>query len=251
MLSSGTATFTLATTSLSSGNHIISAAYSGDSTYAGSKASVNVDVTSATVADFTLTPATATATAAAGATAAGTVFTVTPVNGFVGSVAFTATTTSSTLNAMYSFSVTPVVISSSTPGTTTLTLSAFVTNAKTGNQLLRLKPVGSATAIPPTPSGRTGWFAGSGAALACVVLIMVPRRRRFGALLGLVLSIGVLGGMTGLSGCGGGSSTVATPTTPATTNATPGTYTIVVAATGANAAGTQLTHDATVTFVVQ
>jgi subtilase family serine protease len=366
MLSSGTATFTLATTSLSSGNHIISAAYSGDSTYAGSKASVNVDVTSATVADFTLTPATATATAAAGATAAGIVFTVTPVNGFVGSVAFSATTTSSTLNATYSFSVTPVVISSSTPGTTTLTLSAYVTGAAAapgtytiivtgtgtdgsvtathsstvtfvvtappasaanitltpttatvttksgtdapglvftvvpvngftgsvafsasaistlnatyafsvtpvlinstasgtttltlsayasngaaalGKGRLKIRPVGAAAVEPPIGS-RRGWAVGSGAALACMVLFMLPRRRKFGALLGALVGVAALGGMLGMSGCGGGTSTVST-----TTDSTPGTYTVTVTALGTTTAGVPLAaQTATVTFVVQ
>ena len=246
-LASGTATFSLATTALASGNHVISAAYSGDSVYESSKGSVGIDIISATVADFALTPATATVTTTAGTDASGLVFTVTPENGFTGSVAFTANTTSSTLNATYSFSVTPVVISSSTAGTTTLTLSAYVVNsdAKGSNGRLRLRPVASASALPPA-GARRGWIAGSGAALACVVLIMLPRRRKFGPLLGLVLAVAALGGMLGMSGCGGGTSTIST-----NTNSTPGTYTITVTATGANAAGTVLTHNATVTFVVQ
>ena len=246
-LASGTATFSLATTALASGNHVISAAYSGDSVYESSKGSVGIDIVSATVADFSLTPATVTVTTTAGTDASGLVFTVTPENGFTGSVAFTANTTSSTLNATYSFSVTPVVISSTAAGTTTLTLSAYVVNsdAKGSNGRLRLRPVASASAVPASGAQR-GWIAGSGAALACVVLIMLPRRRRFGPLLGLVLAVAALGGMLGMSGCGGGTSTIST-----NTNSTPGTYTITVTATGTNAAGTVLTHNATVTFVVQ
>jgi hypothetical protein len=250
------ATLSLATTALASGNHVISAAYSGDSIYASSKGSVTIDVVSATAADFALTPATATVTTKSGTDAGGLVFTVTPSNGFTGTVAFSASTTSSTLNASYSFSSPKVVISSTAAGTTTLTLSAYVSNAASvsGNGRLRLQPVGSASALPAPAGLYRGWVAGSGAALACAVLLMVPRRRRFGQLLGAVIAMGVLGGMLGMSGCGGGTSTVATTTggtTTGNTNATPGTYAITVTATGTNAAGTTLTHNATVTFVVQ
>lgn len=246
-LASGVATYTLSTTALTSGTHLLSAAYSGDATYAGSKGSVNLDVTSASTADFSLTPATATVTVASGADATGLVYTVTPLNGFTGSVSFTASTTSSSLNATYSFTVSPVVITSTAAGTTTFDLSAYVLNAdaKAGKGLLRLKPVGSASAMPPAGS-RSGWYAGSGATLACLVLLMAPRRRRFGALLGLVLAVGALGGMLGMSGCGSSTSTIA-----ANTNTTPGTYTIFVTATAINASGAQLSHNSTVTFVVQ
>jgi len=249
-LSNGVATLSLATATLASGNHVVSAAYSGDSVYASSKGSVTIDVVSATAADFSLTPATATVTTASGTDAPGLVYTVTPVNGFTGSVAFSASTTSSTLNAQYSFSVTPVVISSTAAGTTTLTLSAYVTNADglVNKPQLRLRPVGSASAVPPSDM-HSGWVAGSGAALACAVLLMLPRRRRFGSLLGLAIAVAALGGMLGMSGCGGGTSTAGG--TNGNTNTTPGTYTITVTATGANAAGTVLTHNSTVTFVVQ
>jgi surface-anchored protein len=247
-LSGGVATFSLATTGLTSGNHVVSAAYSGDSVYAASKGSVTIDVVSASVADFALTPATATVTTKSGTDASGLVFTVTPSNGFTGSVAFSASTTSTSLNATYSFSVTPVVISSTTAGTTTLTLSAYSVNAQAVKGQLRVRPAASSSAEPPA-GARRGWIAGSGAALACVVLLMVPRRRKFGALLGAVIAVAALGGMLGMSGCGGGTSTIGT--TGGNTNTTPGTYTINVTATGTNAAGTVLTHNATVTFVVQ
>jgi subtilase family serine protease len=245
-LTGGVATFTLATTILASGNHIVSAAYSGDSTYAGSKASVNIDVTSATNADFTLTPATTTVTVASGKDAPGVTFTVTPVNGFTGSVAFSASTTSSTLDATYSFTVTPVVISSTTAGTTVLDLSAYVANVRQNKVGLVRKPL-AAENRPPSIGGHTTWYAGSGAALACVVLLMVPRRRRMGALLGLMLTFATIGGSMGLTGCGGGSSS----SVPGQSNATPGTYTINVSATSTTTSGTQVTHNATVTFVVQ
>ena len=245
-LSGSVATLSLATTGLASGNHVVSAAYSGDAVYAASKGSITIDVVSATAADFALTPATATVTTAAGTDATGLVFTVTPVNGFVGAVTFMAGTTSSTLNATSNFTVDPVAISSTAAGTTTLNLSAYTVNgdAARGTGKFRVGRAGSASALP-AKANRSGWYAGSGA-LAFVVLLVSPRRRRLRSLLGVLIAVAALGGMLGMSGCGNGSSNIAT-----NTNSTPGTYTINVSATGTNAAGVQLTHNATVTFVVQ
>ena len=246
-LTGGVATFSLSTTALASGNHVVSAAYSGDSVYSGSKGSVTIDVTSATAADFQLTPATATVTTAAGTDAPGLVYTVTPVNGFTGSVTFTVGTTSSTLNASANFTVDPVNITSSAVGTTTLDLSAYVPNsdATRGTGKFRLRQVSAAKALP-VRAASTRWYTGTGAAFAGIVLLLIPRRRRFTPLLGVVLAVAALGGLLGITGCGSGSSNIVT-----NTNSVPGTYTINVSATATNAAGTQLTHNAVVTFVVQ
>jgi hypothetical protein len=128
-----------------------------------------------------------------------------------------------------------------------LVLSAYTPNGEVvgAKGRIRLTPVVAASMAPA--AGRSSrWYAGSGAALACVLLFMLPRRRRLSGLLGVVIAVAALGGMLGMSGCGGGTSTIAT-----NTNTPAGTYTVVVSATGANAAGTVLTHNATVTFVVQ
>jgi multidrug efflux pump subunit AcrA (membrane-fusion protein) len=82
----------------------------------------------------------------------------------------------------------------------------------------------------------------SGIALAGLLFFTLPKRRsRWAALVLALASIGVLGA----SGCGSSSTTVGTTTTAS------GTYSIVVTASGTNAAGTALSHSATVTFVVQ
>jgi hypothetical protein len=174
---------------------------------------------------------------------------VTPANGFTGTVTFSASTSSSTLAADGNYSLTPasVTISSTASATTTLVLSAYAPNGQAvgGKGQLRFRPVASASAAPPAGTSNR-WYAGSGAALAFVVLLMVPRRRNFARLLGVVIAVAALGGMLGMSGCGGGTSTIAT-----NTNAPAGTYTVTISATGTNAAGAVLTHNATVTFVVQ
>lgn len=233
-LSSGTATYSLNTTSLSSGRHVVQATYAGDTTYAGSKGAFALNITSATGADFTLTPSTATVTVASGKTAPGLVFTVAAVNGFTGSVQITASS-ATTFNAEYSFSTDPVVLTSTnTSGTTTLTLFAYASNAHAQGVSLAHAAV-----------GRKSWYeAGAGTVLAALLLLVLPQRRRISALLALLLSIGVIGASGCASGLGGGS--IFQQNTPTT----PGTYNILVSAT-ATVNGVSTTHTSTVTFIVQ
>jgi subtilase family serine protease len=235
----GSAMYVLSTGSLSSGAHTVTAAYSGDTTFAGSKGSAVIDVTSASAADFSLTPSTATATTASGKSAPGITLTVTQLNGFTGNVSFNATSSSSGLIASGVFSVNPVVISStSNSGTTILTLSAYVSNSITAAPLMK------ATRASLLPDAAPWRLAGSGVALAGLLCLFVPgRRKRMTGLLVAVLSLGMLS----VAGC----SSSGTSATSTQTNAAPGTYTILVTASGVNAAGTALSHSSTVTFVVQ
>jgi subtilase family serine protease len=241
-LTGGSATISLPTAALASGGHTVSAAYSGDVNYTTSKGSLNTDVVSSTKADFAFTPCTATTTIKSGGVAPAVVFTVAPVNGFTGSVAFTATSADS-VAATYSFSVTPLVIGSTASGTTSFVLTASSSKATTTNSLS--KPTSSAKAVRP----RAPWYiGGSGAALASLLLLTMPRRRRWGALLAAVLSVAALEVM----GCGSGAGTLASNTggTTTTTNAAPGTYNLRVTATATTSAGV-VVHSTNVTFVVQ
>ncbi len=239
-LVNGVASYSLKTAGLSSGGHVIAAIYSGDGTYSGSKNTVNSDVVSSTAADFAFTPCTATTSAASGSNAAGITLTVAPVNGFTGAVTFTATSNDSTLSSQYTFTPTTVT----TSGTTTFVLSAYKTSVKgtTG----KLKADAGLASSAHTPFGKAPWYvAGSGATLACMLLLTVPRRRRWTGLLVMVLSAGALGAI----GCSGNSAIAPSSgggTTPVTTNATPGTYNVRVTATS----GT-LVHSVNVTFTVQ
>jgi N-acetylneuraminic acid mutarotase len=94
--------------------------------------------------------------------------TVTPGGGFTGSVALTATVTSSPSAAQYppalSFgSTSPVAITSAGPGTAILTIS---TTAAT-----------NAAMILPKHSG-VPWYASGSGVLACILLFGIPARRR-------------------------------------------------------------------------
>ncbi len=250
-ISGGSLAYTLDTTSLTPGGHNVSAVYLGDNNFSGSKGSLLTDVVSTTQPDFSITPCTSSATVASGGVAPGITFTVNPFNGFTGPVAFTATA-NVTLSASYTFSVTPVVISGTTPGSTVFTLSAFQTASSTTNGLVKLASTGN----PPAPPSRirSVYAAGSGVALASLLLFGLPRRRRWGALLAVVVSVAAIGA----GGCGSGNSTLPastvtptpTPNPSATTNAARGTYTVTVIGVGATAAGNRV-HSTQVTFVVQ
>ncbi len=239
-LSGGKATINFSTAGVSSGFHTISAVYSGDSINASSKNSITADIVSSTAPDFSFTPCTATTSALPGAAAPGVSFTVTPVNGFTGTVTFSA----SSLDAVdATFAFTPTTVTTS--GTTSFVLYAYASDAITTQGRNRLK----ATAKQEPP--RAPWYVpASGATLACALLLVLPRRRRWSALLAVVLSVAALGAAIGCggssssnSGGGGGGGGTTTP-------AAPGTYNILVTATATTSAGS-VAHSTNVTFTVQ
>ena len=234
-LVNGAATYTLPT-SITSGGHTVSAVYSGSSTFAGSKGSLDVDVVSSSQKDFSFTPCQASVTAKSGSTASGITLTLTPVNGFTGTINLTAAV-DAPVASQFAFSVNPVILTSSS-ATTTFTLAAFQNSAKVVSSSTMSAKRGAASPMP--------WYAaGSGATLACALLLTVPRRRRWAALLVVILSAGVFTA----AGCGSGSSSsgssgTSTPT-PTTTNAAPGTYNITVTAVSGG-----IVHSTVVAFTV-
>jgi surface-anchored protein len=142
----------------------------------------------------------------------------------------------------------PVVdITTTAGGTTVFTLEAFeAANAGLKGFLNKSRVAASSANKPPVPLATNPWIlGGSGITLAGLILFTLPRRRRnrWSALLITLISVGVLAA----SGCSQSSSTA----TNGNINATPGTYSITVTAQATNAAGTVLTHNVAVTFVVQ
>lgn len=242
-LTGGKASYTLNTSGLSSGQHNVNVVYSGDATFAGSKGSLlanasntglvsTIDVVSKTSPDFSITPCTATTSVASGAAASAVVLTITPTDGFTGPVKLAASSDTGDVLG-YAFSTNPVVINSANSATTSFVLTATVT--KTSGALK--KPAA------PFGSGRTPWYAaGSGATLACLVLFLVPRRRRWGALLAVLLSVAAVGAI----GCGQNSVTVPSGG-GGSSKAQPGTYNITVTAT----AGNNLVHSVVLTYNIQ
>jgi hypothetical protein len=155
--------------------------------------------------------------------------TLTPSGGFTGSVALTASVTSSPNGAQdlptLSFgSTSPVSITGAAAVTATLNIST--TAATVG-----------ALRIPERQGDR--WFSAGGAALACLLVFGVPTRRRsLWTMLGLLVFLGILSG--GFVGCGGNGQSTGNPGTTA------GNYTVTVTATSGSTSAVS-----TVTVTVQ
>ena len=236
-LSSGSATINVSAGSLATGSDTLTASYTPDSnsssTYSNaSGTSAAVTVTSPASSNFTVSGTAV--TLAPGATTGNTSnITVTPAGGFTGSVALTASVTSSPAGAQYlpslSFgSTSPASITGTSAGTATLTIT---TTAATSAALVHPKRPG----VP--------WYAAGGATLACILLFGIPARRRsWQTMLGMVALLVALTG--GVLACGGGGSTGGGGTKNPGTTA--GTYTVTVTGTSVSTTAT-----GTVTLTVQ
>jgi Galactose oxidase, central domain len=163
--------------------------------------------------------------------------TVTPTGGFTGSVALSATLTSSPSGALapptVSFnSTSPLTIAGNAAGAGTLTIATTASVSST------------CTSSDQIPS-EIPWRAGSGAVLAGLFLFAIPKRSRtWRSILSLVLSfMALVGGVVGCSGGGGRLVPCPGAITPGTTA---GTYILTVTATSG-----AITKTGTVTVTVQ
>lgn len=196
--------------------------------------------TPAPTGSFQLTAGSSTATmTTTGSTSV--TLTITP-NGYTGKVILSALSSQTLSSTLLSFSpTTPITITSNDPVTVNLTIAASQASA------LLLHSPHSQTVVAKTehtPDSHRWYGAGSGVVLACSLLFVCPRRRRWGALFAVVLSVAAFT----TSGCGGSSaststtststSTTTTSTSTTTTTAGPavGTYNITVTATSTGVA---------------
>jgi uncharacterized repeat protein (TIGR03803 family) len=223
ILSSGSATINIPAGSLVVGTDTLTASYSGDSNYAMATGTSSVTVTAATPS-FTVdgTPVSVSPGSITGNTSA---ITVTPSGGFTGSVALTATITSSPAGAQdlptLSFgSTTPVSITSVSTGMATLTISTTAASSAAVAYPVR----------PGTPWHNTGWALGF--ALVFFLLGIPARGRNCPAR--LVFSVILTGSLLacGCSSSSGGAGGTGNPGT------TPGTYTVTVTGTSGSTTAT-------------
>lgn len=223
-----TATITAVAGRLASGNNVLNAFYRGDSVYAGS-ASAPVTVYDDPT-DFSFQTLTPNVAIKSGSTGTATL-SLGSVNGFNGTVALTCAAPSSLICTFANASV-------SLNGTTTanVTLNTVTTPA----------PATTSTAAANHPAGPMAPVAGS--VLTCMLLIVLPRRRRFGRMIVSVFAIAML--LTTV-GCNSFKALQTiphqTPTPPAAVDATPGSYNVVVTGTSANG----ILHNTTITVIVQ
>jgi hypothetical protein len=235
-LIAGSASFTIPANTLNVTGGTLVASYSGDSYYFASIGNDYVDFTTPAF-NIAASPVSVNPGAVTGNTSA---VTLTPTGGFTGSVALTATLTSSPSGAQdlptFTFgSTTPVSITGTGTGGATLTIT---TTAPT-----------TSTLVYPHGPGVLRYAAG-GSALACVLLICIPvRRRNWRRVLGMLF---LLASFTGLFSCGGGGGSGGSGgggggggggSNPGTTA---GSYTITVTATSGS-----ITQTGTVVLNVQ
>ncbi len=210
-----TVTVALNSTTLQQGVNVVTVQYvpTTGSVFQASFATVTVTNSSTSaVPALALTNSGAISIAAPGGSGTSTI-TVTPSGGFTGAVTLTCAVSPTNETATPTCTVTsPVNLTGTAAGTATLTVNTTAASAALEMPKLRLLPIGG------------------GAAMAAMLFLVLPaKRRRMRTLLGaLVLMVGI-----GFSaGCGGGSKTTTTP--PAGTGGTTlGTYTVTVSATGA------------------
>ena len=221
----GTA-FTIPVNSLSAGTAALTATYSGDSTWGTATGTANVTVTQST---FALAASAASAVSAGGSTTS--TITGTSSNNYSGSVSLACTLTSSPSGAtnlpVCSISAgSPITFANGTPGGTAT--AAVATTAKTAS--LAKPKVG-------------GWLgAGEGFALALLLMIGIPaKRRNWRAMLGALVLMIALGS---IAACGGGGGSSGGGGNPGTTS---GMYTFTVTGTGTPAQSSGNTATFTVT----
>ena len=231
-LSSGGVTFTVPDGALSAGSNTLTAAYSGDATYAAANGTATITVfpvVSTGQTPSAISPgstATSTVSFSAGSTYSGTM-----------NVTCVLTSSPSGAQSLPTCSMKPTSVTLAPSGNSVSTLTVETTAGATA----QLHPFGAPLR----------WLGGGGATLATVLLFGLPtRRRRWASMLALLLAIFAFatvgcggGGNSGGGGGGGGGGGQSAPATTA------GNYTFTV--TGTDSVNTQITTSATVVVTVQ
>jgi len=243
-LTSGSAAYVFSSTT--GGSHVVTAVYSGDDTYASSDGTLLLTVTG--TKSFTLSATDV--SVSAGSTSRSTI-TITPKNGYTGTIAWTVTSSPSLSNGCFSLASTAV--SSSSAVTAALTI---YTNSSACSSSSVMAPVGrnrrSPGADPSLLRGKPRFLS----------LLNIGR---VGTLLLGLLLVGLLGfGPRGLRAsvsllllaaaclavvaCGGGGSGASSSSLTTTSYAAKGTYTVMIV--GTDTSSSSLTASTTITLTV-
>jgi hypothetical protein len=236
-LSGGIATYSFS--SSTSGNHVIQATYSGDSTYAGSTGSIVLNVGgSSGSGSGTFTLSATNLSVAQGSSGTSTI-TLTPQSGYTGTVAWTVSTDSTALATACYNSIPNTTASGTAAVTASLTIdtnpSDCATAQYTGNSGKRkLVNAPITRTVPPNP------FGAPAAAITFAALLCGGFFRRRSRALRLLCAVVFLTGL-GLSLSGCSSSTTSTSSVPQ------GTYTIYISGSDTNSSTIGATTSFTLT----
>jgi subtilase family serine protease len=233
----GSATYTFS--SSTTGSHVITATYSGDSTYASSTGSLALNVGGSS-GSFSL--AATNLTVSAGSSGTSTI-TVTPQNGYTGTIGWSVSASSSLSNACYSLS--DATVSGTNAVTTTMTIytseSACANASVKGSNGKRLFITGGVirSGINNRPtSGLNAAKAGMSMGIVLLIGLLGYRPKKLGAYAGVFLIAAL---SLGISACGSGSSS-------SSTNAPKGTYTLTIA--GTDTSSSSITASTTMTLTI-
>ncbi len=216
-LTDGSATYTFSSTT--TGSHVVTAIYSGDSTYASSTGTLDLTVGGS----FTLTATNLTVSAGSSGTST---ITITPQNGYKGTIEWSVSASSSLSNACYSLS--DATVSGTSAVTATMTIytseSACANASVKGPNGKHLFISGSVirSGIDNHPNSSLN-TAKAGMSMGIVLLIglLGYRPKKFRAHAGVLLIVAL---SLAISACGSGSSS-------SSTDAAKGTYTLTIAGT--------------------
>lgn len=244
-LSSGSATYTFSSTT--SGAHVITATYSGDSAFAASSATVTVTVAaSTTTSSGSFTLSATNVTVSQDSSGASTV-TVASVDSLAATVSLTLSTTSTAITDYGCYDVSDVTLTANGTKTTTLTIytsesaCSSTSSARSGKRHSFVKPGTKSVALQQRNQAPYKLVPVSAITLGVFLLPGMSRRR---VSLWRALSCIVLMGLLGLStGCGGSSTSGSTSTGVAT-----GIYTLTL--DGVDVADSSIAASTTFTLTV-
>lgn len=247
-LTAGVATYSFS--SPTTGEHVVTATYSGDATFGASTGTITIDVggTAAPPATFGIAANPANLSVATASSGTGSII-ITPANGYTGTVNLTFSAPTLT-NGCIVLSPTSISITSAAVATAGYTIYTSAVPCPTGAAARPGTQTFSRNSTQPHPRQSPWKQLPLPTSLAGVFLFACLRRRTrrlrssllsAGLALGLLFALSITG-LT-LTGCGGGNTTTTTPNnTPA------GTYTITVTGTDSKTAAT--TSSATITLTV-
>ena len=227
-LSGGSASFTVAAGSLSTGLSTLTASYSGDATYAAGSGTTTVTVAAVAIGTSAPSPV------SPGTSATATV-TVTAGSAYSGTIQLSCALTSSPAGAQSqptcNLNPSSIVVKSGGSGTSVLTVPTTAAS--------------STAAALTRPSRKSMWGLGEGGTLLALVLVCgIPFRRRRWTSMQALLLLAVVSSLA--IGCSTSHNTGTVSTNPATTA---GKYTFTV--TGTDSANAVITASTTVTVTVQ
>jgi Big-like domain-containing protein/VCBS repeat protein len=226
-LANGEASFTISAGTLSSGANTLTAAYSGDPTYASSSGTATVTISQVVIAIASPSPVSPGASATATATLS------------------TSSTYSGTLNLTCTLSQSPTG-AQSLPTCSLNPASVTITTGGSGSTVLTVNTTAASGSAMVRPSGLNIWGFGGGGALLAVVLIfgVPPRWGRWRSML-ILFSVALAGWTIGCGGGGGGGHSTGSGTQATTA----GSYTFTVV--GTDSSNAAITTSASVSLIVQ